>query len=181
LFGTNSFAAQTVANTGLGSGLDKQKSDYVARASYQPDRTYMFTTRYRFDEQTFAIRRFEAEARATYDRWQASVLYGNYDAQPQIGFFNRRQGVLGTGSVKVNANWVLLGGARYNIEAGKFDMTQIGAGYVDDCFILALNYMTNYTYLATPIVADHRVMLQLSLRTLGSTVISQSVGTSPVQ
>jgi len=175
LFGLNSFAVGDITNTGLDSGLDKSRSDYVARASYQPDSTYTFTTRYRFDSDTMAIQRFELESRANYDRWQYSLLYGNYAAQPEIGFIDRREGILGTASLKVNSNWVLLGGARYNLIASRFDQTQLGAGYVDDCFIMALNYVTNYTFSGNP-VADHRVMLQVSLRTLGGTVLSQSVG-----
>ena len=63
-----------------------------------------------------------------------------------MGFLDRRQGVLGTGQVKLDANWVLLGAARYDINAGKFDQTRVGLGYVDDCLILGLNYITNYTY-----------------------------------
>jgi LPS-assembly protein len=68
---------------------------------------------------------------------------------------------------------VLLGGARYDISAGSFDQTRIGLGYVDDCLILALNYITNYTYSGNPGV-DHTIMLQLSLRTLGGTALSQT-------
>ena len=34
LFGTNSFAVGDLTNTGLGSGLDKPASDYVARLTY---------------------------------------------------------------------------------------------------------------------------------------------------
>ena len=47
---------------------------------YQPDRIYSFTTRFRFDQDTFEVRQFEAEARASFDRWSVSVLYGKYDA-----------------------------------------------------------------------------------------------------
>ena len=49
-------------------------------------------------------------------------------------------------SVKLDANWVLRGSARYDLNAGKFDQTSIGVGYIDDCLILGLNYITNYTY-----------------------------------
>ncbi|MBI3435479.1 MAG: LPS-assembly protein LptD [Proteobacteria bacterium] len=177
LFGRNSFAAGDTANTGLGSGLDKTSSDYVARVSYQPYSTLTFTTRYRFDEQSFALRRFEVEGRATFDRWNVLLLYGNYDAQPQLGFLNRREGVLGNTSYKVNNNWVLLGGARYNINSARFDQTQFGAGYVDDCLVLALNYITNYSYNGTT-QNDHRVMLQFGLRTLGGTLVNQGLGNS---
>jgi LPS-assembly protein len=40
--------------------------------------------------------------------------------------------------------------------------------------MLAVNYITNYTYSGNPGV-DHTVMLQLSLRTLGGTSASQGV------
>jgi LPS-assembly protein len=175
LFGVNSFAVADTINTGLESGLDQSRSDYVARFTYQPDRVYTFTSRARFDEDTLAVRRFELETRANYGRWSMQLLYGNYDAQPEIGFLDRRQGALGAASVKVTSNWVLQGSALYDIDAHKFAQTSVGAGYIDDCFILALNYITNYTFSGNP-QPDQRLMLQLSLRTLGGTAVSQSVG-----
>ncbi len=178
LFGTNSFAIGDATNTGLDSGLDSRRSDYVARLSYQPDRIYSLSTRYRFDEDTFALRRFEIEGRANYDRWSISALYGNYDAQPLLGFLSRREGILGSLNVKLTQNWVLQTAARYDIDAEKFDQTRIGVGYVDDCLILGLNYITSYTYSGNP-TADHRVMLQLSLRTLGETAVSTGVSGLP--
>ncbi|MDQ2953357.1 MAG: LPS-assembly protein LptD [Pseudomonadota bacterium] len=179
LFGVNSFAVGDITNTGLNSGLETARSDYVARVSYQPDRVYTFSTRYRFDESTFALRRFELEARANFDRWSGALLYGNYDRQPELGFLERREGVLGSASIKLTQNWVLQGAARYDIDAAKFDQTRIGVGYVDDCLILALNYVTSYNYNGQPQAADHRVILQLSLRTLGGTAISQGVSGFP--
>jgi LPS-assembly protein len=178
LFGANSFAMGDISNTGLNSGLDKARSDYVARVSYQPDRIYTLTTRYRFDEQTFNIRRFEIEGRANYDRWSVMAMYGNYDAQPELGFLKRREGILTGASVKLTPSWVVEGAVRYDLDADRFDQTRIGVGYVDDCFILAANYITSYSY-SGQAQTDHRLMLQLSLRTLGGTSFSQSVGGLP--
>jgi LPS-assembly protein len=175
LFGRNSFAAGGITNAGLDSGLDTRLSDYVARVSYQPNSTYTFTSRFRFDKNDFSVQRTELEARANFDRWSLDLLYGDYAAQPSFGVLDRRQGVVGTGSVKLDANWVLLGAARYDLTAGKFDQTRVGLGYVDDCLILALNYITSYTYSGNPSV-NHTVMLQLRLRTLGGTSLSQGVG-----
>jgi LPS-assembly protein len=175
LFGENSFAMGGSTNTGPDSGLDTRLSDYVARFSYQPNKTYQFISRFRFAKDGFDVERMEFEARANFDRWGVSALYGDYAAQPAIGFLNRRQGILATGTYKLDANWVLLGGARYDLQAGQFDQTRIGLGYVDDCLILALNYITNYAYSGNP-VTDHQIMLQLSLRTLGGTSVSQGVG-----
>jgi len=175
LFGQNSFALGGTTNTGLDSGLDTTKSDYVARVSYQPNSTYMFTSRFRFNNDTFQVQRTEVEGRVNFDRWSATLLYGNYAAQPELGILDRQQGILGTGQVKLDANWVLLGSARYDINAGKFDQTRVGLGYVDDCLIFGLNYITNYT-VSGNVQANHTVTLQLSLRTLGGTSVGQAVG-----
>lgn len=174
LFGQNSFALGGITNTGLDSGLDTTRSDYVARLSYQPNSIYMFTSRFRLNNDTFAPQRIELEARANFDRWSGSILYGDYAAQPALGIFERQQGILGVGQIKLDANWVLLGGARYDINAEKFDQTRIGLGYVDDCLILGVNYITNYTYSGN-VQANHTVTLQLSLRTLGGTSVNQAV------
>ncbi len=176
LYGLNSYSVAGFTNTGIGSGLDTTASDYVARISYQPNSTYTFTSRARFDQATGDVRRFETEARATFDRWSVSVLYGNYDKQPEIGYLYRRQGILANGSIKLASNWVLTGGARYDLEANTINQYIVGAGYVDDCFVLALNYVTDYTYTtgSTVPTLSHRVMFQIGLRTIATT--SQGVG-----
>jgi LPS-assembly protein len=178
LFGLNSFAVADVTNTGVDSGLATQRSDYVARVNYSPNRTYTFSTRARFDQATANVQRFEAEGRASFDRWSVSLMYGNYAAQPELGFLTRREGLLGSGSIKVAANWVVSGAARWDLEANKINQYVIGAGYVDDCFVLAANYVTSYTYAAgsTPPVLNHAVMLQIGLRTLGSTASTAGGG-----
>ncbi|WP_315739409.1 MULTISPECIES: LPS-assembly protein LptD [unclassified Bradyrhizobium] len=176
LFGMNSFAVQDANNTAIGSGLDKNVSDYVARVDYSPNRTYTFSMRSRFDQQTLNIQRFEAEAKANFDRWSVALTYGNYAADPALGYLDRREGILGSGSVKVAPNWVVTGAARWDLAANKINQYVIGAGYVDDCFVLAANYVTSYNYTAgtTPPVLSHAYMLQIGLRTLAN---SSSTGT----
>jgi LPS-assembly protein len=171
LFGLNSFAVADVTNTGVDSGLATPKSDYVGSINYSPNRTYTFSLRSRFDQATLNVQRFEAEARANFDRWSVSVLYGDYAAQPDLGYLTRREGLLGSASVKLAANWVVSGSARWDLEANKLNQYIVGAGYVDDCFVLAANYVTSYNYSAgtTPPVLSHAFMLQIGLRTLAST------------
>lgn len=168
LFGQNSFAVGDLTNTGINSGLDSTRSDYVTRLSYSPNSVLTFSARSRLDEQNLDMRRVEIESKASFDRWSVSLLYGNYDKQPELGFLNRREGLLGTAAVKVAANWVLSGGIRYDLHADKVNQTIVGAGYVDDCFVLAMNYITDYSYSGNP-TTNHRFMLQLGLRTIGAT------------
>ncbi|GAB1715962.1 MAG: Organic solvent tolerance protein [Nitrobacter sp.] len=171
LFGLNSFAVADLTNTGVDSGLQRTQSDYVTSINYSPDNIFTFSTRARLDEATLSVQRFEAEGRASFNRWSASVLYGDYAAQPDLGYLTRRRGILGSGSIKVASNWVVQGAARWDLEANQINQYTIGAGYVDDCFVLGLNYVTSYTYSAgtTPPQLNHAVMLQIGLRTLGQT------------
>jgi LPS-assembly protein len=170
LFGLNSFAVADATNTGLDSGLATPRSDYVASVSYSPNRTYTFSTRARFDEATMNVNRFEAEGRANFDRWSMALTYGNYAPQPELGYLTRREGLLGSASIKIAANWVVSGAARWDLEANKLNQYIVGAGYVDDCFVLAANYVTSYSYSAgtTPPVLNHAFMLQIGLRTIAS-------------
>jgi LPS-assembly protein len=182
LFGLNSFAVADMTNTGLDSGLATPKSDYVASVNYSPNRTYTFSVRSRFDQATSNVSRFEAEGRASFDRWSVSMLYGDYAPQPELGYLTRREGLLGSASVKVAANWVVSGAARWDLEANKLNQYVIGAGYVDDCFVLAANYVTSYTYSPgnlTPPVLNHTFMLQIGLRTLANT--SSAAGGGVIQ
>jgi LPS-assembly protein len=180
LFGLNSFAVGDATNTGIDSGLDTARSDYVGRIAYQPNRTYTFTARFRFDESDFELKRLELENRFNFDRWSLSVLYGDYAAQPELGFLTAREGILTSTQVKLNQNWVVSGAARYDLFAGSFDQWRVGFGYIDDCFILGFNYITDYAYsgvVATngsyaysgTLSTNQTFMLQLSLRTLGGT------------
>jgi LPS-assembly protein len=72
----------------------------------------------------------------------------------------------------VTPNWVLIGAARWDLLARQVSQTQVGVGYIDDCLILAGNYITDYAYSGS-LTVNHSFMLQLSLRTLGGTTTNQ--------
>ena len=69
---------------------------------------------------------------------------------------------------------MVTGAARWDLVANKINQYVIGAGYVDDCFVLAANYVTSYSYSAgtTPPVLSHAFMFQLGLRTLATRAAS---------
>ena len=162
LFGQNSFAYGGTTNTGLDSGLDTTKLRLCARAVV-PAKQYLhvylalpFRQRYIHPsaDRTGSQRELRSlERQHTLWRLCRSACVGH----PR----RRQEGILGTGLLKLDANWTVLGGARYDINAGKFDQTRIGLGYVDDCLILGLNYITNYTYSGN-VQANHTIMLQLN-------------------
>ena len=52
--------------------------------------------------------------------------------------------------------------------------TNFGLGYIDDCLILAVNYLTEYAYNSNA-KSTSTIMFQLSLRTIGGNAITQGV------
>jgi LPS-assembly protein len=174
LFGLNSFAVASPTNTGLDSGLDKARSDYVARVIYQPNSLLTLSSRFRFDEADYTLQRSEYEATFNFERWSTAVMYGYYAPQPAIGFLETREGLTSTARFKLSPNWQTFGGVRYDLRNNQLNETQLGMGYVDDCLILALNYITEYRYNTTD-AHNHTVMLQFSLRTIGGTSTRQGL------
>jgi LPS-assembly protein len=171
LFGLNSFAVRDEINTGVDSGLQNTASNYVGSVNYSPNRTYTFSVRTQLDQATWDVQRLEAEAKANFDRWSVSLMYGNYAAQPDLGYLVRREGILASSSVKLAANWVATGAVRWDLVNNNINQYVFGAGYVDDCFVLAANYVTSYSYATptTPPVLSHAYMLQIGLRTIANT------------
>src|SRR5262249_25102216 len=51
--------------------------------------------------------------------------------------------------------------------------TRVGIGYIDDCYMLSLNYIGDFTFNGN-VQANNTVMLSMSLRTIGGTGGSQS-------
>ncbi len=168
LFGRNSFAFGDMTNTGLQSGLDTDVSDYVARVSLQTNRNVLLVSRYRFDKDTMAVRRFELEASAGFGPVSLSTIYARYDAQPLIGYFEQRAGIFQNASIRVHANWTIGGGLRYDFTREKIDLGMLSVSYLDDCFAIAAQYIADNTVSGNT-QTDHRFLLRVNLRTLGGT------------
>lgn len=178
LFGKNSFAYGDMANTGLESGLENSASDYITRFGYSPTKNLELVARFRFDESNLSMQRFELQGRAELDRLAVGVTYGRYEAQPLLGYYDKREGVFTNASYKLTDNWAIRGAVRYNIAESAFDYTLVGLSYIDDCFTLALNYVSDYTINGPTGEPVNKVMLRIGLRTLGEGGFSTSINSS---
>ena len=67
----------------------------------------------------------------------------------------------------------MLASACYDLEAHQINQTRIGLGYIDDCFAISLNYLTDFAYSGTT-TTDNKVLLVINLRTIGGSSFSQS-------
>ncbi|TCK31615.1 LPS-assembly protein [Ancylobacter aquaticus] len=178
IFGTNSYANYDMANTGAESGLEDDASDYVARLYYQPTDRFSLINRFRFDNDDWSVERYEVEGRATVNKHlTVSALYGLYTAQPLLGYYEEREGILGTGTLKLNENWNLRAAARYNLNLDEIDYTLFGISYIDECFGIALSYRSDYTESGNRERVD-TVLVTFTLKTLGEAGFSTQVGSS---
>lgn len=198
LFGINSFSAGALydmAATGANSGLDKQRSDYVARFQYQLDRNFRFSARGRFDEQTFAVQRGEIDATGRFGNFALTGTYGFLAPQPDLGYLVSRSAVGAALSYTVATNWTLYGAARFAFqrqnlaatvasdltERNKIEGLTVGVNYLDDAMQLGFYYSRDFAAEVVTLnnVATtrdvHRFMFRFNLRTIGELTLSQNV------
>ena len=187
LSGINSFAQRGLALEGANSGLDKTTSDYVSRIQFVPSANYAYTVRGRFDPQGMESRRFEAEARATFGKLSSSLIYANYDAQPDAGILNRREGVGITASYAIDPHWSISGNTLYSLTRDLTDPSaphdylaaySASATYHDECTELSLQYIGKDPLDTGTTDTGQTIFLRLSLRTLGTIDAKQSTGTN---
>ncbi len=162
---TNSALNLLVPN-GVDSGLETNRSDYVASLTASLRNSLSLTASGRFDENNLALRRGEFIASASHGRVSGSATYAYLAAQPNRGMLMDQHQVFGTTSVRVDDNWQVVGSVAYDINQS--DVLGVGAGisYVCDCLGIGLNY-TYTSAAANGGVADQRFLLSLSMRTIG--------------
>jgi LPS-assembly protein len=155
-----------LVSAGAGSGLETDRSDYVAGVQYQPNARLRFGARARFDESDFSLQRLETQGAAFFGRASGSLTYTYLRRQPEIDIPESRQEVVGALSLNATDNLRAFGALRYDI--GNAALVGLGAGiaYDDDCFSVSLAYTkTRDDY--TDLTEDQRIMLRVELRTLG--------------
>jgi LPS-assembly protein len=200
LAGRNSFATPDLVNTGINSGLDKKRSDFVGRARFNLSPNFGFAARGRFDEATYKLQRFELEANAVFGPLSTTAIYARYAAQPELGQIYRREGLFGMATLQLPHNWhvsgnVLVDFDRFladrdlsnaypsvypNYNRNPFRVTRIGVGfgYKDECTTFTFQY---YRGLNDNLGANNQTsqlfLFRLELKHLGQVNVSQ--GSSP--
>jgi len=130
LGGRNSFATGDLVNTGLDSGLDTNSSDIVTRAQLSPFKGFFLTGAARLNSTTFEAQRIDAAATYANSVITASVGYGRYEPQPELGIPRRREGLSLNGSLRVAENWRIRGGVLFDLDKYKYDRERYRDAYV---------------------------------------------------
>lgn len=190
LSGRNSYANPDAANVGLSSGLDTRQSDYVTRAAIAPNTNYTFVAKGRFDPFDLHLRRLDLMANARWGALGASLQYARYEAQPELGYDKRREGLSANTSYQFDKNWFVNGSVIFDMSRHLYQTSAsdakplfsvaglgVGGGYKDECATLSVNYTSVYpqTVTGTPTTRNQTVVFQLQLRTLGEAKVSSSV------
>ncbi len=189
--GTNSYATPDAANIGLSSGLDTKASDYVTSLTIVPNPIFSFLAKARFDVNSLAIRRLDLMATYNFsDALTGAIQFANYEAQPLIGYYVRREGLSLSSRYKFDNHYYAQGNVTFDMSRhlyppaligftnpGLFPVAGfgVGAGYQDECTDFSVLYTEAYQdYGSGSLVRNQTVLLQLQLRTLGGTKVTES-------
>ncbi|MGI8569025.1 MAG: LPS-assembly protein LptD [Methylocella sp.] len=190
LAGTNSYATPDAANVGLSSGLDTRRSDYVGAFTIAPNSIFSFVAKARFDVGSLAARRIDLITNYNFGSLTGSIQFANYQAQPVIGYDVRREGLGLSSRYKISDNYFAQGNIIFDMSRqfypgaligftnpGPFAIAAfgLGAGYQDECTTFSINYSSIYQdYGSGSLTRNQTVLLQLQLRTLGETKVTQT-------
>jgi LPS-assembly protein len=211
LAGRNSFTAEGYSadqvNTGLNSGLDKSRSDYVARFAYSPNKQISFIARGRFDDESLKLQRLEVSASGTVGSLTSTVLYARQEAQPDLGFVRRREGLSLSNVLRLPNNWYTTGSVVFDLDRYTYDrdyaeiirasgnptniplrydrspfrMTSysLGIGYNDECTTFAVTYSrTQAENIGAARTTTNSVFFRLELKHLGQLNYRQAIGST---
>ena len=173
LAGRNSFSKDDLTSTGLDSGLDTKRSDYVARVGVNSNKGIAAIARGRFDSDTADLKYASISASGSYDRYTGSVGYAYTDKRPSAGIDQVRQEVTAAASIKFADFWSVGGSSQYDIARGGLVSGALKLKYEDECFAVSLKYsQTRESYSDT--TSDKTVMLQFDFKSLADGQLSYS-------
>jgi LPS-assembly protein len=197
--GRNSFATPDLVNTGINSGLDKKRSDYVGRVRFNLSPNFGVAARGRFDEASWKLQRLELEANAVFGNLSAQAIYARYAAQPELGYNYRREGIYTSATLQLPQNWHVTGNVLFDLDRFLVDRDQsnafpatypnynrnpfrvarygIGFGYKDECTTMSFLYYRGLNdNLGATNQTSQLFLFRLELKHLGQVNLSQSSG-----
>jgi len=166
LTGDNPYSRQDdLVNAGQESGLETDRSDFVASLGATGNHGLLLNVQARFDETDFGIKRSDLTMAYNDRAFSLSTNYTYIDAQPSYGFNDERQQIGFASIVDINDNWKVFGGAQYNVEADIVVSDSLGLTYHDECFTLSLGFKESRS---TSVAKTSRSLSsKIGLRTIG--------------
>lgn len=191
--------------TGVGSGLDTEQSDFVARLNIDSGSGLRLGTQARFDNSDFGLNRLDVQATGTMGPLTTSLTYA-YLKTPKVAYdllytalagqddngnliddyeeFKpdaERQEIQAAASLRATETWRLYGSLRYDLVNSYLLSNTLGVGYDNDSFSASLSYIESVDTAtlddadSTRYVRDRTVYLRLGFRTLGDWATNRSL------
>jgi LPS-assembly protein len=156
-------------NTSLApaTGLRDESSDYVGRIMVSPNKDYLAVYRFRLDDEDYKVRRNEVTLMGREGPVIAELGYAYFAADQTLTFQSREEVYAGS-VVRLDDYWRVFGQVRRDLANDRSVSNRIGFGYEDECINVSLGYTQSF-YRDRDLEPDRSIVLQLTLKTLGST------------
>ena len=151
---------------GVGTGLENDRSDYVAGLYYAPTPNLTFLSQARFDEEDYELQRTDLFAQYRRGLFSGNVNYANLKAQPLLGIADDREELIAQGSLQLSDYWQLFGSIRYDIAGDQRIADSLGLKYADECFVLAMTFQESFIR-DRDIEPEQTITLRFELKQLG--------------
>ncbi|MBB5751484.1 LPS-assembly protein LptD [Prosthecomicrobium pneumaticum] len=164
--GQNPYAVDDLTGTGLVSGLETDRSDYVGRVTLDTGYGYFLTARTRLDESDFTLNRAELTATGRMGAVTASTSYLFLRDDPETSDSEATEAVSVRGSWQFAEYWRAFGSVGYDIHEKTLASSSVGLAYDDECTTFSIAYSQvdkDYSSIET----TKKLMMKLELRTLG--------------
>ena len=182
-YAVNPTGANILTPNGADSGLETDRSDYVATLTARTQNGFSLTTSGRFDEEDLTLERGEFIGSANVYGVSTTATYAFLAAQPERGINEDHQGVFGSVAFNVTDHWRVASSVRYDIDDTQLMGLGLGIAYNCDCYGVGLQ-LSHVPAAANEGVSDTRVMMNISLRTIGGVqteVFGSSSGFGTIQ
>ncbi|MDO9417574.1 LPS-assembly protein LptD [Pararhizobium sp.] len=176
LAGINSFATDDLVKVGADSGLETDRSDYVASIGLDTPTGFSMTAGTRLDEKTLDLRRADASIGYQNSKFQTTMTYTRIAAQPVYGSNEDADEIQTAAALKFHDDWTVFGSVTYDLNNNNLSKNGIGISYDDECTIFSVVY--EQTRDANNSQAnDWSIGARLSFRTLGDINVGEAAFT----
>jgi LPS-assembly protein len=160
--------APGVPNFSPVSGLQNDRSDYVAGLYLSPFTGVNLVSQARFDEHDWSLLRQDSLVQANYGPFISQLGYTFTKFDPVTGLVDTQQEGIGTLGLRLTDRWSVLGQVRYDIDSHNRIQDVLQLKYQDECFVLTASYIE--TFVENPALQlrpDRTLMLRFELKHLG--------------
>jgi len=150
------------------SGLETNRSDYVAGLYLVPFTGVSLVAQGRFDERDWTLRRQDTILQAGYGPVTGTVAYSYSHFDPLLSALDTQQDVITSLGLRLTNHWTLSGTLRYDIDAKMRIQDVVSLAYADECFVLTASYIE--TFVDNPLLElkpDRTLMLRFELKHIG--------------